>query len=292
MRARRALLYVPASDARKVDKATGLGADTVCLDLEDGVAINRKVAARTMLTEALRSLDFGRSERLARINAVGSGQEGDDLQAVLPAHPDGIVIPKVTHADQIKWVSAQIAPYEERNGWNHGSIGLIAMIESARGIMNLADIAGADSRLQALVFGAEDFAADLGALRTRQGTEVLYARSAIAVAAAAFELQAIDLLFLDFHDVEGLVQEASRGAQLGYSGMQVIHPDQIAPVQTAFTPDGAAIDQATRIVLANAEQQSLGSGAFALDGKMVDRPIVKAAERVLARARAAGKLDN
>ncbi len=291
MRARRALLYMPANDWRKIEKATTLDADSVCLDLEDGVALNRKAEARVTLVQAFASLDFHRSERLARINAVGSGFEADDLAAILPVRPAGVVIPKVASADQVKWVSAQIAEAERKHGWPMGEIRIIAMIESARGLLNLPQIAGADERLDALVFGAEDYAADVGAIRTREGTEVLYARSAVVAAAGAFELQAIDLLFLDFRDIEGLQREARRGAALGYAGMQVIHPNQIGPVQEVFTPGDAAIAQAQRVIQANLEQQSSGSGAFVLDGKMVDRPIVRAAERVLARARAAGKLS-
>ena len=290
MHARRALLYVPGSDWRKMDKATGLNADSVCLDLEDGVAANRKAEARGTLARALGSLDFRRAERLARINAIGTGLEADDLAAILPAHPDGVVIPKVADADQVRWAGEQISAFEHAQGWPVGGIAIIAMIESARGVLNVARIAGADPRLQALVFGAEDYAADVGATRTREGSEVLYARSAIVAAAAAFDLQAIDLLYLDFHDIEGLRAEAQRGAQLGYAGMQTIHPNQIGPVQEVFTPDDASIASALRVVQANAAHQSSGTGAFALDGKMVDSPIVKSAERVLTRARAAGKI--
>ncbi len=290
MHSRRALLYAPGSEWHKIVKAVTLNADSVCLDLEDGVAANRKSEARETVARALRELNFGRSERLARINGIGSGLEADDLAAVVPARPDGIVMPKVADAEQVRWASAQIAEMERGQGWEVGAIGILAMIESARGIINLPQIAGADPRLQALIFGAEDYSADVGATRTPGGMEVLYARSAVVAAAGAFGLQAIDLLFLDFRDVENLSIEAARGAQLGFAGMQVIHPNQIAPVQAAFTPDDGAIAQAARIVEAHTANQASGTGAFALDGKMVDMPIVRAAERVLARARAAGKV--
>ncbi len=280
---------MPGNDWRKIQKATTLDVDSVCLDLEDGVALQRKPEARESLARAFTSLDFHRSERLARINAVGSGLEVDDLASVLPAHPDGIIIPKVASADQVNWVCDQIAEAEKAHGWSLGGIRVIALIESARGLLNLTQIAGADERLEALIFGAEDYAANVGAIRTREGMEVLYARSAVVATAAAFELQAIDLLFLDFRDLDGLRQEAKRGAQLGYTGMQVIHPNQIATVQEVFTPDDSAIAQAQQVIHISREQQAAGSGVFALEGKMVDRPIVRAAERVLARARAAGK---
>jgi citrate lyase beta subunit len=165
------------------------------------------------------------------------------------------------------------------------------MIENASGLLNVSQIASADGRMQALIFGAEDYAADVGATRTPEGTEVLYARSAIVAACAAHGIQAIDLLYLDFKDAVGLRREAARGAGLGYVGMQVIHPNQVPIVQEAFTPNDAAIEQARRVVRAARESLSAGRGAFALDGKMVDMPIVRAAERVLARAQAAGKLD-
>lgn len=290
MRARRALLYVPGNDVRKVQKAATLGADCVCLDLEDGVAFNRKAEAREVVADALRTLDFGASERLVRINPVGSGLEMEDLAAILSARPDGIVVPKVTTAAQIEWVSRQLESWERAHDLEPNSVLLIGMIENARGLLNAASIAGADPRLQALIFGAEDYAVDVGAIRTRAGWEVFYARSVVVVVCAAFGLQAIDLLFLDFHDSDGLRAEARRGAELGYSGMQVIHPNQVPIVQEVFTPDDAAIAQAQRVVQAAAQHEADGRGAFALDGKMVDRPIVKAAERVLARARAAGKI--
>lgn len=281
---------MPGNETRKIEKAAALGADSVCLDLEDGVALNRKAEARENVARLLLALDFQKSEKLVRINAIGSGEEARDLGAVLSIVPDGIVVPKVADAEQLRWVSARLSDHERAQGLPEGTIRLIGMIESARGVVNLTSIAASDARLDALIFGAEDLAADTGATRTREGWEVLYARSAIVTTCAAFGLQAIDLLFLDFKDREGLRQEATRGAQLGYAGMQVIHPNQIAPVQEAFTPDDAAIAYARRVTDAASQNLAGGHGAFALDGKMVDMPIIKAAERVLSRARAAGKL--
>ena len=290
MRARRALLYMPGDDLRKIQKAANLGVDCVCMDMEDGVAANRKAAARETIADALRTLEFGASEKLARINAVGSGLESDDLIAVIPSRPDGIVVPKVETGEQIAWVSAQIAGLERAYGWPAGSIGLIAIVESARGVVNLAQIAGADPRLQVLIFGAEDLAGDMSATRTRAGWEVFYARSAVVLHAVAFDLQAIDLVFIDLYDLDGLRQEALTGARMGFTGKQVIHPNQVGPVQEVFTPNNETIAQALRVIQAFEEHQKAGRGAFAMDGKMVDLPVVRAAEQVLARARAAGKV--
>ena len=162
-------------------------------------------------------------------------------------------------------------------------------VETARGIVNLAQIAEAVPRLEAIIFGAEDFAGDIGATRTPEAWEVFYARSAVVTHAAAAGLQAIDMVYIDFHDQEGLRREAREGARMAFAGKQIIHPNQVGPVQEAFTPGDAAIAAAQRILDAWDEHQSLGRGAFALDGKMIDAPIVKAAERVMALAYAAGK---
>lgn len=291
MHARRALLYMPGDDLRKINKAAASGVDCACLDMEDGVALNRKAEARAAIVEALQTIPFGRTERLARINAVGSGFESEDLSTVLPAHPDGIVIPKVEYAEQIQWVSAQMAGYEDLYGWPGGEMPILVVVESARGILNLAQIAAADQRLQGLIFGAEDFAGDIGATRTGEGWEVFYARSALVTHAAAFGLQAIDMVHIDFHDTIGLRREAQEGARMAFSGKQIIHPNQIAPVQEAFTPSAEAIAYALRVRQAFEENQAQGKGAFALDGKMIDAPILKAAEKVLGLAQAAGKLD-
>jgi citrate lyase beta subunit len=290
MRARRALIYVPGDDRHKIEKALTLGVDCICMDMEDGVAWNRKAEARATIARALQELDFGRSERLARINPVGSGLEKDDIEALLPHHPDGIVIPKIESQEQIQWASGIIEAAELSHGWPVNSIRLIVDVETARGILNLKEIA-AHPRLDALIFGAEDFAASVGATRTADAWEVFYARSAVVTVAMAYGLGAIDMVTIDFRNIEKVHQEAEFGARLGYTGKQIIHPNQVAPVQEAFTPDDEAIAHARRLVEAFEEHQAKGSGAFALDGKMIDMPLVKAAQNVLARAKAAGKLE-
>ncbi len=272
------------------EKAATLGVDSICMDLEDGVAQNRKNEARAVILESLQKLDFGRAERLVRINPVGSGLEVEDLAAVLPGRPDGVVVPKVNTAEEIVWVSDQLAAGERARGWPAGAIRLLGLVETARGVVNLAAIAGSDPRLAALIFGAEDLAGDTGAVRTPAGWEVFYARSAVVTHAAAFGLQAIDMLNLDFRDISGLGAEARQGMEMGFSGKQIIHPNQVGPVLAAFTPTEKEIAAAQRLVTAHAAHQAAGTGAFALDGRMVDMPVVRAAERVLARARAAGRV--
>ena len=289
MRPRRALLYMPGDDLHKIEKATTLGVDCICMDIEDGVASNRKAEARSTIFQALDTLDFGDAERLVRINPIGSGIVEEDLRAVLPGHPDGFVIPKVNNADQIHWISTRLAQAEEQYHWPAGSLVLLALIETALGVVNLKEIASADARLQALIFGAEDLAGDIGAQRTRPGWEIFYARSAVVTHAAAYGRQALDMVFMDLKDLTGLREEALEGARMAYSGKQVIHPNQVEPVQQAFTPSDEAIAHAREVIAAAARNQAAGAGAFTLDGKMVDAPVVKAAQWVLERAKAVGK---
>lgn len=275
---------MPGNDLHKIQKAIGLQVDCICMDLEDGTALNQKAAARVTIVNALRTLDFGRSERLVRVNPFSSGMADADLAAVLPALPDGIVLPKVNTPDEIRRVCALMSAAEEEVDRPAGSMALIAVIETAWAFLNLAQICAADSRLQALIFGGEDLAADLGATRTPAAAELAYGRGMLVMHAAAFELQAIDMVTVDFTDLEAVRRDARQSMELGFSGKQIIHPRQIAPVVEAFTPSEAEVARALALVEAFREFQKQGSGAFAFEGQMVDMPVIRRAEQVLARA--------
>ncbi|NWF63659.1 MAG: CoA ester lyase [Chloroflexi bacterium] len=288
MHSRRALLYMPGDNWKMITKSITLGVDSICMDMEDGAAINKKAEARATIAKALQELDFGASEKLARINSVGSGWEKDDIEAVLPYHPDGIVIPKVESFEQVEWASKIIEDAELKNGWKVNSIRVLIGVETAKGILNLKEIA-AHPRLDAIIFGGEDFAASIGATRTKEAIELLYARQAVIAACAAFDLQAIDIVTIDYKDLEALKVESEFGARLGFSGKQIIHPNQVQAVQEAFTPSAEAIAYARRIVETFEASQKEGKGAYSLDGKMIDMPLLKNAQKVLSRAQAAGK---
>ena len=290
MHSRRALLYMPGDDRRKIEKATTLGVDCICMDMEDGVAITQKTEARAVIAQAMKDLDFGNSERCIRINSVGSGLEKYDLAAAVATDPEAVVVPKVETATQVRAISDYIEMYERSARKPVGSIRMLVGVETAKGILNLREIAEADRRLEAIIFGAEDYAASIGGTRTKEATEVLYARSAVVTACAANDLQAIDMVYIDFRDVEGLRAEAEQAARLGFSGKQIIHPNQVVAVQEAFTPSAEAIEYAQRVVDAFSASQKEGKGAFALDGKMIDMPLLKNAQKVLDRAKSAGKL--
>jgi len=281
---------MPGDDRRKIEKSTTLGVDSICMDMEDGVAANRKAEARTVIALAMKELDFKNSERCIRINSVGSDLEKFDLAAALTTNPDAIVVPKIESAEQVKWVSEHIETHELASHKPIGTVRLLIGVETAKGIMNLREIAEADKRLEAIIFGGEDYAASIGAIRTKAATELLYARQAVVTACAANDLQALDIVFIDFKDPEGLRVEAEEGAGFGFSGKQIIHPNQVQVAQEAFTPSAAAIEYAKRVVDAFEVSQKEGKGAFALDGKMIDMPLLKNAQKVLDRAKAAGKI--
>ena len=284
MHSRRALLYMPGDNWKMITKSITLGVDSICMDMEDGTAVNKKTEARAIIAKALQELDFGTSEKLARINSVGSGWEQEDIEAVLPYHPDGIVIPKVESFEQVEWASKIIEDAELKNGWKVNSIRILIGVETAKGILNLKEIA-AHPRLDAIIFGGEDFAASIGAVRTKDAVELLYARQAVIVACAAYDLQPIDIVTIDYKDLEALKIESQFGARLGFSGKQVIHPNQVPVVQEAFTPSDEAIAYARRIVETFEASQKEGKGAYSLDGKMIDMPLLKNAQKVLARAK-------
>ena len=288
MHSRRALLYMPGDNWKMITKSLTFGVDSICMDMEDGTAISKKAEARATIARALQELDFGKSERLARINSVGSGWEKDDIEAVLPHCPDGVVIPKVESFEHVEWAAKIIEAAELKYGWPVNSIRVLIGVETAKGIMNLKEIAS-HPRLDAIIFGGEDFAASIGAARTKDATELLYAREAVVVACAANDLQAIDIVMIDYKDIDSLRAESEFGARLGYSGKQIIHPAQVEPVQTAFTPNDEAIAHAKRIVETFEASQKEGKGAYALNGKMIDMPLLKNAQKVLERAKAAGK---
>ncbi len=211
------------------------------------------------------------------------------MDSILPAHPDGIVVPKVVSATSLQFVNRLITEAEEEHHWPLNSIALIALIETPHAVINLPEISSAVARLQAFIFGADDMAVGLGAVRTPEAWEVFYARSAVVLHAAAFGLQAIDMVKIDFHDTEGLRAEAVQGRQLGFTGKQVIHPNQVQPVQEIFVPSPESIAAAQRLLNEYQASTQKGKGAFAMNGKMIDMPSVKAALNLLAQARAAGK---
>lgn len=285
-RLRRALLFMPGDDLKKIGKGAGLSVDTVIMDLEDGVAAANKAQARETVLTALTSdeIDFGKTERVVRLNAASSGLLAGDLARTFPGHPDGYMLPKVETAGEIIEISEQLSLLEAEAGIEPGATGLIALVETARGVVNLREIAGSDPRLVALAFGAEDLAGSIGAVRTPEGMEVFYARSAVVIHAAAFGLQALDSPCVRLSDAAALRGETRRAVQMGYTGKLAIHPAQVPIIVEIFKPSAEDLDRARRLIAAFEAEQAGGSGVFAFEGQMVDMPMLRAARRVIARA--------
>lgn len=291
VRARRALMYVPGNDERKIAKAARLGVDGIILDLEDGVAPNRKDEARQVILHALKDVDFQRSERLVRINGLSTGRALEDILGVMPGRPDSILLPKADSAVVVQEIDRLVTEAEIVNEIEVGNTAMILTIESARAFLDLAAICQASPRIEGLVFGAEDFTADAGITRTPQAHELLYARSRLVMHAAAYGFHSIDMVQTNFTDNTLLQRECREGAEIGFTGKQVIHPAQVEIVQAAFTPAKELVEYAQRVIDGARQAHLEGKGAFTLDGHMVDAPVIKRAERILERARAAGVID-
>lgn len=289
-RPRRALLFCPGTDRAKIEKAARVVVDGIILDWEDAAALTRKSEARQVTCSALAELDFAGKERCVRINPHGSGLEHDDFAALesCASPPDCIMMPKTESAESIRNAANRLATIERRRGRANGSIRILALVETALGIVRLREIAFADARVDALVFGAEDLCGDIGATRSSRGDEVAYAKSALVLHAAAAKLQAIDTPFVQLNDESGLVAATRESLAFGYTGRLAIHPRQVEPILRVFTPSDDEIAAALRLVREHERHQSEGRGVFELDGKMIDMPMIRAAERVLERARRAG----
>ncbi|WP_114578252.1 CoA ester lyase [Saliphagus sp. LR7] len=272
--ARRSLLFTPGDRPEMMRTALESGADAVIFDLEDAVSPDRKTAAREAVGDLLADAADAESEVCVRVE---SGRAAEDLDAVLGpnARLDTVVLPKVAAAEDVEAVAALLTNRDS-------AAGVFALIESARGVLSAHEIAAHD-RTEALIFGAEDLAADLGASRSREGTEVLYARQRVVLAAAAYDRDAIDTVFTEFGDSEGLRAETARARRLGYDGKLAIHPDQIEAIHDAFRPDPEEIEWAERVLAAEREAKG---GVFEADGEMIDAPLLSRAERILELASA------
>lgn len=287
-RPRRSLLYIPGNNPGMIQNCAIYGSDGVLLDLEDSISITEKDAARKLVKHALRTLNFGTVERVVRINGRDTPFFERDLVEIIPARPDAVRIPKIDSPDDVRAADDIITRLEEENGMERGSVRIHAMLETARAIVNASAIASSSPRILGLTIGGQDLAADLGIKITREGLEMLYARSAVVLAAKAAGLLAFDTVYTDIEDLEGLREQAAMSVALGFSGKAAIHPSQIAVIHEAFRPDEKDVRKAERIVRGAREAEERGLGVVAVDGRMVDAPVVAQAQRTLELARLAG----
>jgi len=287
-RMRRSRLYLPGNEPKYFINARLYGADAIILDLEDSVHATEKDAARILVRNALRAVNFGSAERMVRINPLPAGLA--DLEEVLPEAPDVILIPKVERAEQVIEVDHRIREICEREKLSR-AMWLMPIVESALGIEHAFAIASASERVAAATIGLEDFTADLGVVKTREGTETQFARQRLVNAARAAGVQAIDSVYGDVGDIEGLTEWAGRSRALGFEGMGCVHPAQIAVIHRAFEPTAAEIEKALNIVAAFEEAQSRGLAVVSLGSKMIDPPVVHRAQKLVSQARAMGLLS-
>jgi citrate lyase subunit beta/citryl-CoA lyase len=290
----RSLLFVPGDSARKLEKGLAAGADALLLDLEDSVALGGKEAARKTTAAFLTAArgEAGRPRLFVRVNGLATGLTDADLDAVMAAGPDGIMLPKTVGGPDVSHLGAKLAVREAEYGLPDGGTAIIAIAtENARGVFALGSLAGASHRLAGDAWGGEDLAADLGAEANRDGhgaytAPYQIARSLTLFAAAAAEVDAIDSVFTNFRDLDGLSAECRDARRDGFSAKMAIHPAQVPVINEAFTPSAEALAHARRIVELFAENP--GAGVVGLDGQMIDRPHLRQAERLLARAEGGG----
>ena len=286
----RSMLFTPGNRPRMVAKVATFGADAVILDLEDAVPLAEKEATRPVVRAALPTLAGG-PPRYVRVNALETGLTGGDLEAIVCADLDGVKLPKVETADDLLEVDRLLSDLEAERGLEVGQIDLIPSIETARGVLNARSIAEAGSRARLLSFGAGDFCRDVGVRFTGNlwepdGLELLFARSQIVLASRAAGLEPpLDTVWLDVRDHAGLEQDARAAYRLGFQGKMAIHPGQVPIINEVFSPTAEEIDYARRVVAAFEQAEATGSASIAVDGRLVDYPIVIKARWVLERAR-------
>ena len=284
-RLRRSMMFVPGNNPGMISDARIYGADSIMFDLEDSVAYTEKDTARFLVHNALRTLDFGKKEIVVRINDLGSGLGIEDLEAIIPAGVHVVRLPKTDSAQDVIDCEKEIARIEAAHGIPVGATGMMAAIESANGVLNAAQIARASDRLIGIALGAEDYVTDLKTTRA-DGIELLFARSMILNAARAAGIAALDTVYSDVNNEEGFLAEVELIRKLGFDGKSVINPRQIQPLHHAFIPSEKDLKKAYAIMDAIAQANARGSGVASLNGKMIDRPVVLRAQRLIALAEA------
>ena len=290
LRPRRSLLYVPGDSERKLANVLTLNADCVCLDIEDGVAVSQKAQARKLIPQFLEKYKRSVKNELAvRVNSFESSLTEEDTVAILNGSvlPDSIVLPKIESKDEIQRFSELVTRIKGANF----RIPIMFLVESPLGLINLREILETAVKLKSgvqmtgVIFGSDDYLARLGAVRTESRGELVYARQHIVTHAAAFGLQAIDIVHINFKDLDSLRVEGREGVEMGYTGKQIIHPTQIEVVHQIFTPSPQEVEWANGLLVAFEEHHSSGTGAFTYQGKMIDKPLFLQAQNVIAKAK-------
>ena len=278
---RRSMLYIPGNNPAMIQQGGVYGADSILLDLEDAVALNQKDAARTLVRNMINVIDFYDSEVCVRVNHLSTPFGLADLEAIVPLQPSAIRYPKTESAEEVAALLQIIEKIEDRHGLPHTKMTLHAMIETAMGVQNVFDIASKFDRVDAITIGGQDLTADMNIVYTPDGAGIDFARKRIVMAAKASHIDVIDTVFPDVNDEEGLRRETEYAKKIGFTGKAVINPRQIEIIHDVYTPTEEEIRKAYRIVKEFKINSAAGIGVFAIDGKMIDAPIVTRAEYIL-----------
>ena len=281
---RRSMLFLPGNSPKMIVNGLYLHPDSIILDLEDAVSPDEKDAARDLVRHALSDLDFGGRVLIVRINALDTPYWEADLETVIPRKPDMIMPTKVSGGAYIRTLDEKITQLEQKAGLPIGNIRIIALLETAADIEHAYEIACASPRMEALYLGAEDLSADLRCPRTKEGTEILYARGRLVCAARVADIKVDDTPFTDVEDLAGLEADTRLAKSLGFSGKAVISPRHIEAVNRLFSPSADEVRYAHAVLAAIEEAKRQGKGAASLNGKMIDAPIVLRAKQVLEAA--------
>ncbi len=278
---RRTMLYIPGNNPAMLQQGGVYGADSLLLDLEDAVAINQKDAARILVRNLIRHIDFYDAEVCVRINHLSTPFGMADLEAIVPLQPHAIRYPKTESSEELLALIGIIEQIEDQHHLPHDQMEIHAMIETALGVQNVFSIAGCSPRVGALTIGGQDLTADMNIVYTPDGAGIDFARKRIVMAAKAWKIDVIDTVFPDLGDEEGLRRETEYAKKIGFTGKAVINPRQIDIIHEVYTPTEEEIRKAYKIVKEFLLNKAAGIGVFAIDGKMIDAPVVARAQYIL-----------
>ena len=289
---RRTMLFVPGNNPSMIRDAGIYPADCLMFDLEDAVSINEKDSARFLVFQALSTLSYQGKELVVRINDPRTQLGREDLEAIVITRKVAIRLPKTESADDVRYCADLIESIEKKAGLETGSTRMMAAVENAAGVLNAKEIALASKRLTSIALGAEDYVTDLKTNRSADGIELYFGRSMVLHAARAAGIDALDSVFSNVNDEEGLRRETQLIKQMGFDGKSIINPRQIKIVHEIFTPSEKEIDHAYAVLAAIREAERNGSGVISMNGRMIDKPIVERARQVLELARVQGLIPD
>ncbi|MGL4998443.1 MAG: HpcH/HpaI aldolase/citrate lyase family protein [Cetobacterium sp.] len=290
MRLRRTMLFMPGNNPGMLQTADVFGADSVIFDLEDAVALTEKDAARMLIKEAMKTIEYGDTELVVRINPLSTPFAMNDIDVIARLKPNAILLPKATPEDMLV-LEKELERIEKEEGIEIGTIKIHALVETAYGVETASETIRVSNRIEAVLLGGEDLAADLGVKRTKGSDELFYARTKLINICKAFKIDIIDTPFTDTNDYEGLEIDSKKAKMLGFTGKLAINPRQIDKIHEVYSPTKQEINYAQRVMIEKEEAEKNGLGVFSLDGKMVDLPVINRAFKILEVAEIIGLLD-